>query len=301
MRKNVIINDGAEHVLESSTISALLTNFLDPSVYQFTGPRRTKPITEVVIHETVTRSAKVAVSVLKKRKLGVHFIVDENAKIQQHGDLVTKLNHAKGHNQTSIGIELVNPYYPKYLRDGLVWHETIGEIPWAHEKKYVLPTRNQLESLHRLVCFLVDVQLVPSIWSGEKDGRMAMSRVAGLERATPGIHAHTYFGHADGAFPVLYCWLRSEALLDSRNSYSTAIELALNGRRTVKVGDLIAAEPTVSDAEISAIVEETLAIVQNIKDIMTEWSNSTDETFKAMSKKIESLEFFVGHLEKGGK
>ena len=41
------------------------------------------------------------------------------------------LAHAGGHNGPSIGVEVVNPYYPTHLRDGLPWSRVI-DAPWAH-------------------------------------------------------------------------------------------------------------------------------------------------------------------------
>jgi hypothetical protein len=52
---------------------------------------------------------------------------------------------------------------------------------------------------------------VPRRWVGLADGRMALGRVADARRASAGILAHHYFGHSDGAWLVLYAWLRLEA------------------------------------------------------------------------------------------
>ena len=94
--------------------------------------RAGKPVTELVIHETVTRSAEETVAVLKKRRLSVHLILDEHGRFTQHGDLANdNLAHASQHNAASVGIEVVNPYYPSYLKPGLPW-DRVMKAPWAH-------------------------------------------------------------------------------------------------------------------------------------------------------------------------
>ena len=61
----------------------------------------------------------------------------------QHGDLATEiLWHASQHNGPSFGVEVVNPYYPSYLKPGLPWDRVI-KAPWAHKGEYVLPTPAQ--------------------------------------------------------------------------------------------------------------------------------------------------------------
>jgi N-acetyl-anhydromuramyl-L-alanine amidase AmpD len=125
-------------------------NFNDESVHRFRGRDRTgEPVTELVIHESVTRSVADTVAVLKKRRLGVHLILDEHDRFTQHGVFANdRLAHASQHNGVSIGIEVVNPYCPKYLEPGMAWSAVI-DAPWAHKKRYVLPTAAQAEAVAR--------------------------------------------------------------------------------------------------------------------------------------------------------
>jgi hypothetical protein len=94
-----------------------ITNFLDPSVSCFKARRRAKiPVTELVLHETVTTSVKTTIAVLRRRALGVHFIIGPDGAITQHNDLaLDRVAHASPHNKRSVGIEVVQPYYPEYL------------------------------------------------------------------------------------------------------------------------------------------------------------------------------------------
>ena len=94
-----------------------VTNFHDPAVHRFDGRDRAgRAVTELIVHESVTRSAADTVAVLKRRKLGVHLLVAADGGVTQHGDLANdRLAHAGGHNGPSVGVEVTNPYYPKYL------------------------------------------------------------------------------------------------------------------------------------------------------------------------------------------
>ena len=220
-------------------------NFRDADVHRFTGRSRTgRAVTEVVVHESVTRSAADTVAVLKRRKLGVHLIVAPDGLVTQHGDLAhDRLAHAGGHNGPSVGIEVVNPYYPRYLRDGLPWSRVI-DAPWAHRDRYVLPTPEQAEATARLVGWLTSPAAeglsVPRTWRGLDGTHLAMGRVPGGDERRPGVWAHHYFHHADGAWPVLYAWLRVEAGLAPCAAYEDAVRRAEGARRRVDLADLVA-------------------------------------------------------------
>ncbi|MDD9944671.1 MAG: N-acetylmuramoyl-L-alanine amidase, partial [Myxococcales bacterium] len=98
-------------------------NYRDPEVTRFAGRDRSgRQVNELILHETVTRSVDSTVKVLLKRKLGVQLIVGPDGEVTQHGDLAhDRLAHAGGHNGPSVGIEVVNPYYPKYASAKLPW------------------------------------------------------------------------------------------------------------------------------------------------------------------------------------
>ena len=191
----------------------------------------------LVIHETVTRSAAVADKVLRRRGLSVQLVVDELGALVQHEPLLTKCEHAGTlRNPTSSGVEVTNPYYPKHLRPGLPWTETI-DAPWAHDGEYVLPTPAQAETVASLIRWATSSAAgdarVPDVWPGVGD-HVAMGRIDG---ARVGVLAHTYFGHADGAWLILYAWLRIKAGLDPATAYSEARRRA-TGVRRVDVRDL---------------------------------------------------------------
>ena len=226
-----------------------LTNFHDPEVHRFSGRDRTgRTVDEIVVHESVTTSAKSTIAVLKRRGLGVHLVVAPDGRVTQHGDLAhDRLAHAGGHNGPSVGVEVVTPYYGDRLRKGQPWSRVI-DAPWSHRDRYVVPTPEQAEATARLVGWLTSPDAVGlSIqrnWIGLDGTRLAMGRIADGDTRRPGIWAHHRFHHADGSWPVLYAWLRLEAGLAPCAAYEEAIQLATGVRRHVDLGDH--ATPTVA-------------------------------------------------------
>lgn len=221
-------------------------NYHEPEIRRFAGRDRSgKPVTEVIVHETVTRSVASTVRVLERRKLGVHLIIGPDGEVTQHGDLAQdRLAHAGAHNAPSVGIEVVNPYYPKYLKPDLPWN-TVIEAPWAHKKKYVLPTPEQAEATSKIVSWLTSPDAeglcIPRCWVGLADDALAMGRVPRSRRRNPGIYAHHYFGHADGAWLVLYAWLRIAAGLEPKAAYREATARTVGIRKSAELCDLVAA------------------------------------------------------------
>jgi hypothetical protein len=220
-------------------------NFTAAGVHRFRcRDRAGKPVTELVIHETVTRSAEETVAVLKKRKLSVHLILDEHGRFTQHGDLANdNLAHASQHNVASVGIEVVNPYYPSYLKPGMAW-STVIDAPWAHKKKYVLPTPAQAEAVARFVEWVTSPAAglaIPRTWIGLAGTKLAMAEVESAAKLKPGVYAHHYFGHADGSLLVLYAWLRLEAGLAPDVAFAEAVRRGTGVRWNVDLADLIGA------------------------------------------------------------
>jgi hypothetical protein len=215
-----------------------VTNFLDPGVPRFRGQnRRGRTVNEFVVHETVTRSTADTVKVLQQRGLGVHMIMGPNGEMTQHGDLADDTQwHASQHNPVSVGIEVVNPYYPKYLRSGLPWTQVIL-AGWAHEGRYVVPTPQQAEAVAQLIGWITSPAAaglaIPRTWIGHSGSTMALGRVTGADKLRPGIYAHTYFGHADGSWLVLYAFLRIEKGRAPAQAYAEAIQLATTPKSSV--------------------------------------------------------------------
>ncbi len=157
-------------------------------------------------------AAPRTVAIIKRRELGVHLVLAPDGRITKHGDLAhARLAHASGHNGPSVGVEVVNPYYPYLLRDDLPWSRTIP-APWAHGGAYVLPTPARAEATAQLVAWLTSPAAeglsIPRAWMGLSGGRLRMGVVPGADQRRPGVYAHHYFAHADGAWLALYPGLR---------------------------------------------------------------------------------------------
>jgi len=222
--------------------------FLDDGVVRFASKGKRERVTELVIHETVTRSVDSTLAILKKRGLSVHLVLGPDGELTQHGDLVSDvLWHAgPAHNGPSFGVEVVNPYYPRLLRKGLPWERTT-RAPWAHEGQHVLPTPAQAEAVSALVRWTTSAP-APGVevlrrWPGLRAGVLQLGPVAVAAKATPGVLAHHYFGHADGAWLVLYAWLRLEAGLSAEAAFEDAVRRATGAQRSVDVRDLFPATP----------------------------------------------------------
>jgi hypothetical protein len=203
--------------------------FREPGVAEFKGKFRRVPVTEIVLHETVTRDVKTTVRVLQKRHLGVHFIIGPDGSITQHADpALVRLEHAAPHNGASVGIEIVNPVEVRFMRLGLPW-DTYINAPWAVGRKYVLPTWSQAEAAAQLIAWLTspdaDGLQIPRVWTSLRDGRFLMGRVPGAEAPQPGLLAHSAFKHADGSWPMLHAYLRLELGLTVDQAYRLAVSL----------------------------------------------------------------------------
>jgi hypothetical protein len=176
----------------------------------------------------------------------VHLVVGPDGVVTQHGDLATDVLWHVGplHNWLSVGVEVVTPYYPRLLRKGLPWDRAIY-APWAHEGQYVLPTLAQAEAVAALVRWTTRAPAlgldVPRKWRGLRAGRLALGPVAHADKPLPGVLAHHYIGHADGAWLVLYAWLRLEAGLAPAFAFEEAVRRATGAGRSADVRDLLPA------------------------------------------------------------
>lgn len=85
--------------------------------------------TMFMAHWDVCLSSKICFKVLKKRKLSVHFLIDNDGTIYQ----IMDTNHIGYHagnrkvNNASIGVEISNAYYPRYQKTYV--QKQLGERP----------------------------------------------------------------------------------------------------------------------------------------------------------------------------
>jgi hypothetical protein len=185
------------------------TNHIDDHEAHFKHRPRRKPLQHIVIHETAGVSKDGCVRTLRRKGSGVHLIVDRDGSISQHGDLVfDRMVHANQLNETSVGIEFVNPYAPHIAKKAPY---AVDLTPrkwwtWTPDKSqpfYVLPTANQLDTARVLIpwlCKVLDVPYVfPTWYLNQRQRKIDGWR---LKRKPPaGVVAHRDFAtHADGRY-----------------------------------------------------------------------------------------------------
>jgi hypothetical protein len=191
--------------------------------------RKGREPTEIVLHESVTSSWKSAHSVLKRRKLSVHYTIERDGVVRQHVDpFKYYCVHAGGkHNRPSIAIEVINSYYGSRAKQG----QEVIDASWAHKKRYILPTREQVESVWRLICWL-DVQFDTDLrkFPAVVDDSFRWGRKKDIERE-PGIKAHHRWHHADGLFIEHYCVVRSRGY-SATGAYDITLGAASAKKRT---------------------------------------------------------------------
>lgn len=103
------------------------------SHYDYTG-RPKRPIRLFVNHWDVCLSSKACQSVLDKRGISVHFLIDNDGTIYQTLDMQHGAWHAGSErvNRASVGVEISNAFYPRYQD----WYKKngFGERPILSEE-----------------------------------------------------------------------------------------------------------------------------------------------------------------------
>ena len=201
-----------------------------------TGTRELVDVTELVIHESVTTSWLSTQRVLANRDLGVHLMIHEDGMVSQHGELTDIMSHCPKHNANSVGIEVVNPYEPRFMGEDCPWVEYIN-APWAHRGSYVLATQAQCEALADVIADLIKRLDIEPIWHGLKigDGEPHHWALTDVEpkagETNKGIWAHQQIGgHADGSWPLMVAALILQGQ-DPQKSYGAAARAATGVRQ----------------------------------------------------------------------
>lgn len=246
----------ASGVTKGTPLSEVRKNFFNgenPKQDIFDRNARTRDldgVTEFIIHETTSFTSLGTSRTLLRKGLGVHYLVSETGVLQPTGAWDKVLAHAGGsHNQRSIGVEVVAPFYAEYAqtyskRVGPYWKNVTNYAPWAHVRSvkdgnvrsitgYIFPTQKQMEATWELTQLLTsaDSLKIPMKFLGfEKDNnRFVISGLKHYYKAKgPGIYAHSYFGHSDGAVLVLYCFLRYSGI-NPKEAYQNCIDLLKKG------------------------------------------------------------------------
>ena len=95
-------------------VSNRLYNKLPSRNYREVPLDENRNIDKIVIHWDAALSSQSAFKILKKRGYSTHFLIDNDGSILQLINTNHVGYHCKEVNNTSIGIDISNAYYPKY-------------------------------------------------------------------------------------------------------------------------------------------------------------------------------------------
>lgn len=196
---------------------------------EFRHYKRKAALNQIVIHESITSTVNGTVKVLRKRGLGVHFMIGRGGQVTQHVDINRATSHAKGNNYNSIGIEIVNPWYGKKANSKnkyKIIKYTQGKHLWATKTGYVVPTSAQMSKLYEVVKWCTSKTSIPLQIPGHINSDGFRWRRNGKAWAgQPGIIAHNWgFGyHGDGKFPAHYLWLRIHKKKSHQEAYKLTV------------------------------------------------------------------------------
>lgn len=210
MEESCFIING-EHIPSPSGV--VVKNFVFDEEPVFKHRARIKKLEHFVLHETAGRTASGCKRTLLKKGYGVQLILDRKGIVSCHGDLALDvMTHANQLNKTSIGIEVVNPYAPKIAKGMNVEYKPAEWWTWCPvktDRRYVLPSRQQLETLSIIVPFLCEQLGIPYEFptADLSKRKRKVDRVGWAKRRIPGpgVVAHQDFaGHADGRYLLEY-------------------------------------------------------------------------------------------------
>ena len=203
------------------------------------GSKRRRPITAIVLHETVTETDHAAVRVLTRRHLSTHYTVHtagESTRTMEVMDPTRRAAHAGGGwNDPSIGIDISNRYYGE-AKAG----ETRIKARWADRGTYRVQPAAEYEAVWRLVEYLCGrFPSIPLTFPGVELGPTGQSHFRwgtwpkGDRGPRHGIVSHHRCSmHADGMFAEHYCALRAAAVTPKTAMHWT-LQAAEQGGRTL--------------------------------------------------------------------
>lgn len=195
--------------------------------------RRGATVDQIVIHESVTSSRASTLAVLRRRGLGVHYVVERDGTVTQHAPVEEQCAHAGRLNRRSIAVEVVNRYYGQHADPA----DYVIDAVWAHRGRYIVPQLAQCEAVWELVEDLLGrCPAIPSSFPGVGDAGFRWGRLPWLTRTwrvPPGIVAHHRTEHADGLFVEHYCWQRAHDRSPAL-SWRRTLEAASSGLRVTQ-------------------------------------------------------------------
>lgn len=128
--------------------------------------RRSRPVTKIILHETVTQSVLGMWRVLERKGLSTHYSIDRRGRILEYHDPAEDITwHGKGKhpsqknmNYRSVGIDAVNPFEARLARRPGDKKRIIGNPKKKFHKGggLIYLTLAAYESTYQLVLCLVD-------------------------------------------------------------------------------------------------------------------------------------------------
>jgi hypothetical protein len=226
--KIALVSVGAYVLYRAFTSSSLAVRIVPGASLAQNAYARKGPITQLVIHESVTTSEPSTVRVLQGKGLGVHYSVDRDGTVRQHvPDELAVVHAGDGHNAPSVAVEIVTPYYvpsnATYRQELEASGSRFITATWADKGAYVTPPLRQLESAYRLVRHLASKLRVPYVFPGMTKDGFQWGRIPNAD--VPGIMAHTRWAHSDGAFVEHYIIARGS--MGAEEAYRRTVEAAV--------------------------------------------------------------------------
>ena len=134
-QKNIIVN-GESHFINWEKVVTFKDDQgweLPGHCYRESAAERTP--TMFMAHWDVCLSSHSCYKVLLKRKLSVHFLIDNDGTIYQTMDTNHVAYHAGSRkvNNASIGVEISNAYYPKYQKNYIL--KGFGKRPLLEDSR----------------------------------------------------------------------------------------------------------------------------------------------------------------------
>lgn len=156
--------------------------------------------TQIGLHATGgIRGHRGVCETLRKRNLGIHFVLEQDGSFVQVLNLGLKAAHLKGLNDLAVGIEIVSPLFEGSLAaaeraKGIIrptYRNTIGK----RTTSFVGLTKEQMEAVLHFVPKLCDDLGIPKRVPTNKDGTLRRTSFATLAEARvfSGVLGHLHF------------------------------------------------------------------------------------------------------------
>jgi len=162
-------------------------------------------VNSIVLHQSVTATRDRTERVLQRKGLGICSLIDGDGKLTVYGDIGMRYTaHGNERNRCSVGVEIVNPYYPKYLAPP--WSE-VAKSKTAHRGREIVDTDAQLRTAAAWLTFLTELECdgpgnrridIPRSFPTTSDAGPTRSHDAWFDLAVGGVFAH---GHRPGRYP----------------------------------------------------------------------------------------------------